>query len=438
MNQVLLIYTCRITQRNKYIINFIFKDILGISIQLTTDKDFFISSNQAKVNYSLHPIEDEVFFASRNILFESGMHDQQLSVFEYENIPCFFAVGKKSNLPFDPFAASFYLVSRYEEYLPHLKDQYLRYTPEQSIAYENGFLNIPVVDHWALMVKKIIQNRYPEFIFPEKVFSYIPTIDVDNAFSYNNKGLMRTLGGLIKSLSIFDLKSFIKRLEVVLRISKDPFDTYDMLEEIHKKYNLKSVYFYLFASYGINDKNIHIDNTSFQSLIKSTADYFDVGIHPSCASNSDNKILKKEVKNLSSVLRREVNKSRQHFLMLSLPETYRNLLDIDIKDDYTMGYPSCLGFRAGTCTPFYFYDIDMEVQTTLRVHSFQIMDATLKYYHKIEEDEVIEAVKPIIEAVKAVNGTLITLWHNESLSDVSPWTGWQNTYEDVIKYIMQE
>ncbi|MEI7596588.1 MAG: polysaccharide deacetylase family protein [Bacteroidota bacterium] len=438
MESELLVYTNKITSRNKYIFNFIFKEILGVKILITSDKNAFQIKQGAKINYSLHPIEDELFFASRNILFETGMFDQQLTVFEHKEIPCFFTVGKKSVLPFDPFAASFYLVSRYEEYLPHIKDQYFRYTPEQSIAYENGFLDLPVVDHWALMIKDIISQRFPEFLFPVRKFKYIPTIDVDNAFAFKNKGLMRTLGGIAKSITIFDAKSIIKRLQVVFNLAKDPFDTFTKMEEIHKQYKLQAIYFYLFASYATNDKNIHIDNKTFQSLIKSTADYFDVGIHPSFASNSNRSILKKEIKNLSSVLNIEVNKSRQHFLMLTLPDTYRNLINIDIKDDYTMGYSSCLGFRAGTCTPFYFYDIDMEVQTNLKVHPFQIMDATLKYYNKTDEDDVLSSVSPIIDAVKAVNGTLVTLWHNESISGISPWVNWENIYDDIIKYIMAE
>ena len=39
----------------------------------------------------------------------------------------FFEQTENSALPFDVFAAGFYLLSRYEEYLPHIKDRFHRF-----------------------------------------------------------------------------------------------------------------------------------------------------------------------------------------------------------------------------------------------------------------------------------------------------------------------
>jgi hypothetical protein len=44
------------------------------------------------------------------------------------------------DLPFDPLAATFYLVSRYEEYLPFIPDEHGRFPAKQSFAFSNGFL----------------------------------------------------------------------------------------------------------------------------------------------------------------------------------------------------------------------------------------------------------------------------------------------------------
>ena len=155
-------------------------------------------------------------------------------------------------------------------------------------------------------------------------------------------------------------------------LQKDPFDTYDLQFELQKKYKLKPIYFILFAEYGFNDKNIPVENRVFQTLIKSLADYAEVGIHPSFNSNFSAKKLKDEIARLSKVLNREVTKSRQHFLKLQLPYTYRNLINLDITDDYTMGFAAQPGFRAGICSSFYFYDLDMDSETKLRVHPFTL------------------------------------------------------------------
>jgi hypothetical protein len=103
-----------------------------------------------------------------------------------------------------------------------------------------------------------------------------------------------------------------------------------------------------------------------------------------------------------------------------------------------MGFAGDLGFRAGTCTPYPFYDLDEELECKLKIYPFQIMESTLKYYLKTSPKEATEEIKPIIEEVKAVKGQLVTLWHNESLSDVDEWEGWREVYEKMIEQAVEK
>ena len=140
-----------------------------------------------------------------------------------------------------------------------------------------------------------------------------------------------------------------------------------------------------------------------------------------------------EQSRLQKIVMREISKSRQHFIKLSFPSTYRQLIDADITDDFSMGFSGEIGFRAGICTSFYFYDLERETETRLRIHPFAVMDATLRYYMKIMPAEALSYVGPIIKEIKAVNGTFITIWHNESISNKKPWEGWRGVYEEIIK-----
>ena len=433
MSDSLLIYTLKITNRSRYIFNLIFKEILGVDYKLTTDAEELKQCTGAKINYSQHPLSDEIFFLARNLLFETGLTEQNITVSEWQGNKIFFSTGKISSLPFDPFAASFYLVSRYEEYLPHIRDEYDRFDAKESLAYQNGFLQKPVVNKWAQWIKDIIVTRYPDFLFPLQKYQYISTIDIDNAYAYREKGLIRTLGGYAKSLLNMDIKEVGDRTKVLLGLKKDPYDTYDLQFEIQKKYHLTAIYFFLLGDYGVNDKNLPIENRKFQSLIKMIGDYAQVGIHPSFGSNQNPEKLKEEVNRLSKILHKEVTKSRQHFLKLSLPETYRNLIELDITDDYTMGYASQIGFRAGICTPFNFYDLDTESEKKLKIHPFAVMEGTLKYYMRVAPENAMTSIKPLVDEVKAVNGVFISLWHNETLSNEKQWAGWQSVYEEMVK-----
>lgn len=407
--------------------------LAGYSFELTTDTNTFVFHTGPKFNYSKHPFNDELFFYSAGLLFEKRIRKQDIAVFDWQDTKAFFATHPNYILPFDPFACAFYLVSRYEEYLPFTHDKHERFEATESLAFQKNFLHKPVVNIYARKIRTILQELFPELPFKESEYRYINTIDIDNAWAYKEKGIMRTAGALARSALSFNLSAITDRMSVLLEKKKDPYDTYDHLFEIQKRYNLQTIYFFLVGDYAENDKNVSVSNRNFQSLIKTISDYCDVGIHPSYSSSSSTTRVKLEQNRLNKITHKSITKSRQHFLRLTIPFTYRQLIECDITDDYTMGFSGEVGFRAGICSSFYFYDLETESQTRLMIHPFMVMDATLRYYMKVQPAEVMSYIGPLIKEVKAVEGTFITLWHNESLSDCEPWEGWRNVYEDIVK-----
>ena len=437
--KLILIHTHKITNRIKFIFNLFFKELLNVDFEITSKTEDFEAFEGVKFSYGKTQVNDELFFASGNILFERGISSQQITFIDFNNSKAFFPVyNKASALEFDPFAAAFYLVSRYEEYLPYRKDNYGRYSVTESLAHKNGFLQKPLVNQWALHLGKILTQHFPNFHFPGTKYKFIPTIDIDAAWAYKHKGFFRVAGGLLNSAFHLDFNNVVDRVRVLSGFKRDPFDTFTYQLNLQKKYNLKPIYFILFAEYGFNDKNIPVQNRQFQTLIKSLSDYASVGIHPSYGSHESPKKLRKEVENLSKVLNREITKSRQHFLKLLMPTTYRNLINLDITDDYSMGFAGQPGFRASICSSFNFYDLDLDTETHLRVHPFTMMEGTLRDYMGLEPEIALEFIKELIGEVKAVNGTFISLWHNESLSNEERWEGWQNVYEEMIRMAMPD
>ena len=426
---MILIYSHKLTNRLRYIFKTLFTDLLKTEINFTNNIAQFEKSDYIKINYSPSKLNCGIFFQSTTVLFETGIKEQEINLFEYEKNKCFYNVGKDSEFPFDPFAASFYLISRYEEYLPHIKDNHERFLASESLAFQNNFLEIPLVNIWLNQIAKRIESL-SNLNFPVRKFEFISTLDIDNAYAYKHKGFIRTLGGLAKSLQS---GNFSKRLKVLFGKDQDPYDTFDYQLEIHKKYKVSPIYFFLLGDYGLNDKNIPAKNKIFQSLIKSIADYSEVGIHPSYTSNKNTETLITEIKRLQTITHRNTTKSRQHFLKLNLPNTYRNLIDNDIQKDYTMGYAEHPGFRSSICSPYYFYDLDIEVETKLQILPFTTMEATYQYYKKSTPEEASQHISELMKTVKSVNGTFISVWHNESLCEEGIWKGWKNIYEKMLK-----
>ncbi len=429
----LLVFVPKRSPRVRYVFRLVFKEILRIKCTITSNLDDFLSADKPKLVYADKPYSDDLFFRSSGLLFKRGVESLDNDYIEYEGNNCLFPVyDNNSVLPFDVFSAIFYLVSRYEEYQPYVPDHHGRFTARLSISHELDLLQKPIVNIWAYTIRDIILNRYPEFVFPKRNFRFRPTYDIDSAYSYAQKGLVRSVGGFALSIRKFQWSEVIQRSRVLFSGFKDPFDTFDLQIEYQKRYNLKPIYFFLFGHYGQYDKNINTRNKNFRFLIKKMGDYAQIGIHPSYYTNENPNLLHKEIRYLEAVVNKEITQSRQHFLKLELPTTYQNLIEEDITDDYSMGYAALPGFRAGICNTYNFYDLDIEVETKLRIHPFMVMDGTLKDYMKLTPEDAIEEIRKLIDEVKAVDGTFSSLWHNESLSNEKRWEGWRRVYEELL------
>lgn len=187
----MLIYSHSITPRVKYTFHVLLGDMLGIKPDFTSDKSIFQNCEDPKISYSINPIGDELHFRSIGLLHEKGVKDQTIKVLENEFGKYFYAHNsKESALNFDVFSASFFLLSRYEECLPHLRDQYNRFEATESLGYQNNFLAEPIVDQWVLRLKSLLSNKFPELSFKKREYKFISTIDIDNAYAFKHKGLM--------------------------------------------------------------------------------------------------------------------------------------------------------------------------------------------------------------------------------------------------------
>jgi hypothetical protein len=428
---MLLVYTHKITPRFKYTFKHICKRILGLEVSFTSKVEDFIAHNSLKMSYAKQPLSNELFVRSNELLFENGLSDIAINVQPWDNTKGFFATGERSDLPFDIFAASFYLLSRYEEYMPHVKDDYGRFTAKESLAYSHRFLNQPVVDIWAYKLKDVLQKRFPDYEFPEHKYRIQPVIDVPSAYCFKQKGLMRTLGGTFNDLGRFRLKQLYQRYLVLMGFKRDPYDTFKWIITKQKQSSFKFMVLFLIGDYSTYDKNINPNKKGFLSLIKSIADYCDVGIKASYFSLDDVSILKKEKIKIESIINTDLKAVRHSFSKLNLPSSYRNLIELEIHQDYTMGYIDTLGFRAGTCTPFQFYDLDSEVQTPLQINPYHCLDfALLKYESELDKTEHLQK---IIDEVKAVNGTFTPVFHNYTFSDLNRWKGYRSLFNLILE-----
>jgi hypothetical protein len=176
------------------------------------------------------------------------------------------------------------------------------------------------------------------------------------------------------------------------------------------------------------DKNIDCHSTLMKELISTIQSKYEIGIHPSWKSHERYEVLQKE-----TLLLNKVTKSRQHYIRFALPETYRNLVNVGITDDYSMGYGSINGFRASTSRTFNWFDIEKNEVSHLRLHPFCFMECNSFFEQKYTVGKASEELLHYVKVIKEVNGNLITIWHNFSLGTDPLWKGWKEIYVDFLE-----
>jgi hypothetical protein len=432
---MLLVYTHKITPRFTYIMKHIFHKMIGVEVTFTSKVESFIAHSGPRITYAKQPLQNEFFVRSHDLLFEQGIAAIDIVMYDWDGLPCFFPTNERSNIPYDIFAASFYLLSRYEEYLPHVKDSHGRYPATESLAFKQGFLQKPVVDLWVKKIAKQLLDAFPDLKFNSRKFSFTPIIDVAISHCFKHRGIFRTLGGTLLDLSSLKLRRIFKRYAVLLGVQKDPYDNFQSILELHKTYQTKAIFFVLIANYSRYDKNISILNNTFRSLIKSIADYTIVSLMGSYDSYENIESLKQNRATLIELINRPVKRIRLRYNRVNIPDTYKLLVDAEINEDYTMGYTSYPGFRAGTCTPFYFYDISYEVQIPLKINPFSIQDYS---FLQIKSDhEIRSVIARLFNEVKNVNGHFITVFSNSMLGEYGE-RSYRHIYNELIKTMGSE
>lgn len=433
---MLLMHCTAITPRLKYIVDFFSQELFDEPIVLTTSRSYYAAHQGPKLNYDHHEIsDDEVLIAPAGLLFETGIRQQSISCFELNFHKAFFQTA--GDLHFDVFSAAFFLITRYEEYLPHEKDAYGRYPHTASLAFREGFLHLPLVNIWLHEFKRLLQERFPDLRFRGGRFRNMITYDVDIAYSYLHKGWLRNLGGTLRSLFRGQWSLVVERWQVLFGKKRDPFDCFEWLDALHLYCRIKPHYFFLVARKPSKyDKNVSTSAKPLQELIEYYSSAYHVGVHPSWQSGDDPALLREEIEWVEVVGDRKVRSSRQHYLRFSLPETFRKLMDAGIEHEFSMGYGTINGFRASVSSPFPWYDLEAEESTRLTVYPFCFMDANAFYETQSSPKEAYEELMRYYDVVKKVNGTFITLWHNHLLGSDRRTTGWNAMFELFMKEVV--
>jgi hypothetical protein len=418
------------SSRLTYVCDWIFVQQLGVDYKFCTNK-----ADEQDALLTIDYTDKGSGFSVPNIglLFAKGIEQQNINAGFWNELPTLFAAQDGDHtLPFDLFSAVFYLISRYEEYLPFVPDRHNRYPATESILYKGDLLERPIIDEWLFAFAIVLRDK--GVLIPQKSFEFLPTYDIDIAWSFKHKGLKRTLGGYLKAVAQNNLESLKERTAVLWAKKRDPYFSFDVTDRLHQDNELQPLYFILAAAQNTSwDKHILPSNKHMNALIQSLAQQYKIGLHPSYHANAQPRLFREEQKILSTISGQQMDISRQHYIKVEWPKTYRALIEMDIQQDYSMGYSTHLGFRAGTSRSFLWYDLLAEAPTRLHIFPFCFMDTTAHYEMGLSVEEAFEKLLYFKNSLQKINGLLLTVFHNFSLGTDKEWEGWAEAYADFIK-----
>lgn len=391
---MLLVYTHKITPRVTYIFKHAFEHMLEIPVRFTSAVEVFVAHSGPKISYTTKSLGDEFFICSHPLLFERGMIDHNLSIHDWEGTPVFFKTGETSKVPYDIFAASFYLLTRFEESVPTLKNTTELFVSSQSIAAQGGFLELPVVDLWMFKLYQIMSDSFSEILPYNKTASKKELlVDVPLAFKYRHRSFLVVVETFLNSIWRFNLLKIFNQLMVLLRLEEDPYDSFESWNNWFKDSPIQPKIFFRYANSSAYESNVSTFNRRLQSRIKKTGDRYSLGLLLSVQSQLKPDLsLNKEKKGFQRLTHRQVKMSRIPRNYRHVSEVYSDLVDFEFSDDYSMGYHEQIGFRAGTATPFYFYDLANEFQLPLKVYPVVASEITIKSKKGTEVFAILESI----------------------------------------------
>lgn len=426
---MIIIYADSITERLLFTLEFVFKD-RGVDYQVINDFKKYQALEGPKLCYSDYPDAEGYQIYPAQLLFDEDVDltiEKQIDMLVWEGVK---VLGFKG-IP-DILASIFYFISDYTNQLNKERDEHNRAIGALSLAAQYQLNDKLMAERWSEAFLDVLEQKGFEFTRKALAFNWIPSFDIDNTFAYKLKDGLRLYLSRVKDLIKQDRKRKIERQYVLSGDKKDPFDTFDYIVGL-KEYGVHPIVFYLLGDYGKFDRNIAWDDIRHQRHIRNLSREVDVFLHPSYKSNFNYAQLLEEKRRLESIILKEVEASRQHFLKLVVPITYNQMMKAGFKHDYSTGYADLYGFRLGTARPVHFFDIKKNYQSELVLHSIAYMDGTLNQYLGFSIPEAKLVVQQLFEECREFGGDFISLWHNETLGDYGIWKGWREVHDLMIE-----
>jgi hypothetical protein len=343
----------------------------------------------------------------------------------------------------DIIASAYFMVTPYEEMASRdVRDEHGRFTGKESLPYRAGFINRPIVDQYAELLRKWLREVGVETSESDRRFSVLLTHDIDVLRRFRNiLNYIRMPFGIL--LGRQEAHNFPNAIAVLLGLKNDPMNTFEEMIELEKTFceemnpvDAEIVYFFLAGDKTKHDRMYNIRSKPAKEAI--TAVYESgakIGLHASYGAGVQPELIAAEKAILEDVCGFEICRNRHHYLTWREIEDGWAMAKAGINWDATLGYADMAGFRLGVCRPIPLFDPIKIKLFGIEEHPLVVMDCTLdrKKYMNLDETQALTYCKELIDQTRKYNGEFVVLWHNTAFVKA-----WDNYHTQLYPKLLSE
>jgi hypothetical protein len=318
---------------------------------------------------------------------------------------------------FDIIAATYIMLTRWEETILTERDQHGRFPATAGIAYRQGFLSRPVVDEYAVILREWLRTILPGL--PVIIHDF--RIQVSHDIDHLGKSDRPIFNGvkMLKDYAVHrDVEIFLADARHFAAGHGITPNTWSALQLVKwaVEFNYQPIFYLMAANKGSFDEGYDLETPDCFGLIRTiTQAGFEIGLHAGYETMLNINTMNREKERLEKAVRLPVTRIRQHYLRAQTPDTWRIWQETGFLRDSSLCYSDAAGFRCGTCHPYKLFDIEQDREMDVTEEALIVMDTTLFGKLKYPFAEAEKEILLLAANCRTVGGVFCLLWHNTSL-----------------------
>ncbi|USG67135.1 polysaccharide deacetylase family protein [Brevibacillus ruminantium] len=330
----------------------------------------------------------------------------------------------------DIFGSSFFMLTRYEEAVKPDRDRHDRFPAIASLAYQEGFLDRPIVNEYLELLWWCLKALWPGLERKQHRFQMRISHDVDwplgMAYIPITAVLRKAVGDVWRR---HNLGLAMRRVQSLIKVKRgdldaDLYNTFDWIMNVCERQGLQTAFYFIAGhTAGQIDGLYHLEDEWIRKLLRRVHERgHEIGLHPSYHTYRDPAALNHEFQRLLATLEDEgiVQQrigGRQHYLRWENPTTWGLWAEAGLSYDSTLGYADHAGFRCGVCYDYPVYHLQTRQALQLVEQPLIVMEITVleKIYMNLSREKAREEIEKLKARCRKYNGNFTLLWHNNVL-----------------------